>query len=147
MNHTVYMSIWQLHGNIPFGAPLCLYLWIDNHTDHLNTSQLHGLCLCELLNWLVFWLVNHTGNRNRIHPLGTLLKLLKTILLPFIARSIFRIIFYLSKTYFHRKRYFKCKHQLCEHRHHMQEYQSHPLQPQRDHFLQKSNHQHRQYGD
>ena len=99
LNHTVYMSIWQLHGNIPFGAPLCLYLWIDNHTYYLNTSQLHGLCLCELLNWLVFWLVNHTGYRNRIHPLGTLLTLLKTILLPFIARSIFRIIFYLSKTY------------------------------------------------
>ena len=58
----------------------------------------------QLLNWLVFWLVHHTRYRNRVHPLGTLFKVLKTSLLPFIARSIFRfVIFILSKTYFHHK--------------------------------------------
>ena len=98
------MSIWQLHGKIPCGVQFFFYLWVDNRTDHLNILHLHGLHLRELLNWLVFWLVHHTRYRNRVHPLGTLFKVLKTSLLPFIARSIFRIIiFILSKTYFHRK--------------------------------------------
>ena len=95
------MSIWHLHGKIPCGVQFCSYLWINNCIDHLNILHLHGLRLRELLKWLVLWLVNHTGYRNRIHSLGTPFKVLKTRLLPYITRSIFRIVFFnVSKNYF-----------------------------------------------
>ena len=85
-------------------SPILFYLWIDNRTDHLNILHLHGLHLRELLNWLVFCIVRHISYRNRIHPLGTLFWVLKASLLPFIARSIFRIIIFIhSKTSSHHK--------------------------------------------
>ena len=125
-NHTVYMSIWHLHGKIPCGVQFCSYLWINNRIDHLNILHLHGLHLRELLKWLLLWLVNHTGYRNRIHPLGTLLKVLKTPLLPYIAES--SSLMSVRPTFI-KTNMTKCTHQLCEHRHHMQEYPwSHPPQ-------------------
>ena len=47
--HTVYMSIWQLHGNIPCEAPFCFYLWIDTHTHtgYRNCEKLVFLLLSK----------------------------------------------------------------------------------------------------
>ena len=88
----------------PVESNLFFIFWVDNCTDHLNILHLHGLHLRELLNWLVFCIVRHISYRNRIHPLGTLFWVLKASLLPFIARSIFRIIIFIhSKTSSHHK--------------------------------------------
>ena len=90
------MSIWQLHGKIPCGVQFFFYLWVDNCTDHLNILHLHELHLRELLNLLSILTCSSHLLQESYPPSRNPL--------PFIARSIFRIIiFILSKIYFHRK--------------------------------------------